>query len=329
VLRQRLTFGLQALLILALPFVLFRLDPPSPVLWSLGALLIALIFAVIHSSWAWFIPGAVGLSSAPSLMDLGRSTIPFLWGCIAVSLGVLIAVTWLQPMREPAMFRPQTASRRPIVLALSSVLVAALALAAFALFLNRSTDDLLGSGSASDPFADAPMTVRGSDDGTSPVMNIPALLQPNTSGAGPVIATLEFRRADGRSVVSRDPIYIRDGVDVPTLAVGPGRYPQAAEPGAIGNLAIAGHRTAFSAPFNELERLAPGDAITVQDATGASFTYEVVISQVVRPDDLWVVGPDPLNIAAPTLTLTTADPPGRTDQRLVILAALRSSTPAE
>lgn len=324
-LRARLLLGLQLLVALALPFIVYRLDPPSPVLWSIAVFVIVLIYVLINSHWTWFILGAVVVSSLPSVIDFGRVSDPFMWGAAAMSLGVLVAVTMLQPLPEPPMFRPRGYSRRPLYLALPVFVIAIAAIVGFALLFNRSVNQVAQRGQAetADFFASAPTQPRGLDDGSSPLLASPSLPTTQPEEPGAVIASLEFQRANGRSVVSRDPLYVRDGADILTVALGPGRYPNAADPGAFGNFAIAGHCSNFSAPFAELDALEVGDRIIATNLEGNAYTYRVARIETVTPDAIWTLNPDPLGTGEPMMTLTTCVPGSDGAQRFVVLAALQ------
>ena len=324
-LRARLLLGLQLLVALALPFVVYQLDPPSPVLWSIAVFVIVLIYVLINSHWTWFILGAVVVSSLPSVIDFGRESDPFMWGAAAMSLGVLVAVAMLQPLPEPPMFRPRGYSRRPIYLALPVIVIAIAAIVGFALLFNRSANlaSQRGQAETADFFANAPTQPRGLDDGSSPLLASPSLPSSQPEEPGAVIASLEFQRANGRSVLSRDPLYVRDGADLLTLALGPGRYPNAADPGALGNFAIAGHCSSFSAPFAELDALEAGDRIIATNLEGTASTYRVARVETVTPEAIWTLNPDPLGSGSPTMTLTTCVPGSDGAQRFVVLAALQ------
>ena len=325
-LRARLLLGLQLFVALALPFVVYQLDPPSPVLWSIAVFVVVLIYVLINSHWTWFILGAVVVSSLPSVIDLGRESDPFMWGAAAMSLGVLVAVTMLQPLPEPPMFRPRGYSRRPLYLALPVIVVAIAAIVGFALLFNRSANlaSQRGQAETADFFANAPTQPRGLDDGSDPLLASPTLPTTQPAEPGPVLASLEFRRASGRSVVSRDPLYVRDGADLLTVALGPGRYPNAADPGALGNFAIAGHCSSFSAPFGELAALERGDRIIATNLAGTAFTYRVAQVETVTPDAIWTLNPDPLGSGAPVMTLTSCIPNDGADQRTVVHAVLET-----
>jgi sortase A len=110
---------------------------------------------------------------------------------------------------------------------------------------------------------------------------------------------------------------IVEGVGSAQLAEGPGHYPDTPLPGQPGNAAIAGHRTTHGAPFYSLDRLVPGDPITVTTVQGR-FVYRVARSFVVAPDDTVVLAPS----TTPELTLTTCNPKYSAAQRLIVVAVL-------
>ena len=121
--------------------------------------------------------------------------------------------------------------------------------------------------------------------------------------------------------------YLVQGVGETDLMKGPGHYPGTPMPGQPGNVAIAGHRTTYGAPFYNLDQLAPGDKIVVE-TLAKDFTYVVTGSQVVSPNDVSVIQPR----AGYNLTLTTCNPRFSASQRLIIEAALagasRTAAPA-
>lgn len=116
---------------------------------------------------------------------------------------------------------------------------------------------------------------------------------------------------------------VGEGIDNPVLAKGPGHYPQTVLPGELGNAAIAGHRTirgrpAFFYAINELEE---GDEIKIGYGDRL-LTFAVERSFLTSPYDLSVLDPTPY----PSLTLTTCDPPGSDEKRLIVHARLVSVT---
>ncbi|NKZ07592.1 class E sortase [Actinomadura latina] len=116
-----------------------------------------------------------------------------------------------------------------------------------------------------------------------------------------------------------------EGVGVADLRKGPGHYPGTAGPGEIGNMAIAGHRTTYGAPFNRNGELAPGDEILI-DTAAATYVYRVTKRVVVRPSRTDVTAPVPgrpgRGPREAMLTLTTCHPKFSAAYRLVVFAEL-------
>ncbi len=105
------------------------------------------------------------------------------------------------------------------------------------------------------------------------------------------------------------------GVTPRDLSMGPGLYPDSALPGETGNVAIAGHRNVFGSWFRHLNRLAPGDTISIS-YQGNVYEYAVEKVFIVAENDWSVVAPTDYK----ALTLTTCDPPGNVTQRLIVRA---------
>jgi sortase A len=145
----------------------------------------------------------------------------------------------------------------------------------------------------------------------------PAEPEPNEPiGVGEAFAAMWFER-DGERVVNDEVLYVVHGVSLDLLRLGPGHYPDSDVPGGPGNLAIAGHRTTYGAPFWSLEELTDGDTIHVVDRRGDEWVYAYREVRIVAPQDVWVVGEDPLGSGAPTITLTTCHPRFSAAQRLI------------
>jgi len=109
-----------------------------------------------------------------------------------------------------------------------------------------------------------------------------------------------------------------EGITVSALRAGSGHYPRTPLPGQRGNVAIAGHRTTYGAPFRDLDRLVPGDEIVFETPVGV-VTYLVDEPPfVVAPDDMSVVADESRHL----LTLTTCHPRNSDKQRLVVRATL-------
>lgn len=120
---------------------------------------------------------------------------------------------------------------------------------------------------------------------------------------------------------------ISEGVDrVEVLdRLGIGHYPGTAMPGAVGNVALAGHRLSHGRPFHGVATLVPGDPLVVE-TSDAWYVYRVTESEVVEPGDVEVIAPVPGDPAAtPTeamITLTTCHPVYSTTHRFVVHGVL-------
>ncbi|MCB0931705.1 MAG: class E sortase [Mycobacterium sp.] len=117
-----------------------------------------------------------------------------------------------------------------------------------------------------------------------------------------------------------------EGVDLPQLALGPGHYPGTAGPGEVGNFAVAGHRAGHAAPFENLDRLKPGDVVNFS-VGDEHWSYRVERSFLTEPTDIGVIDPVPEQPnAVPTkrlMTLTTCDPKyGVRFKRLIVVGTL-------
>jgi sortase A len=112
--------------------------------------------------------------------------------------------------------------------------------------------------------------------------------------------------------------YVVEGVAEADLQEGPGHYPGTPLPGHSGNVAIAGHRTTFGAPFFRLNEVHSGDLVYLTDALGTTWVYRVASQFVVAPSDVAVLD----HTKAPELTLTTCNPRFEATSRLVVRAVL-------
>jgi len=79
-----------------------------------------------------------------------------------------------------------------------------------------------------------------------------------------------------------------EGTDDASLKKGPGRDRRTYMPGEGQLVYIAGHRTTYLAPFARIERLEPGDAVTLEVPYGM-FTYRVFKHRIVASDNLSVL----------------------------------------
>jgi sortase A len=114
-----------------------------------------------------------------------------------------------------------------------------------------------------------------------------------------------------------------EGVDPADLRTAPGHYPSTANPGELGNFAMAGHRS--EGLFLDLDRVVDGAAVTVETRDSV-FTYRVYRKEVVLPDDMRPIAPNPdtqyKGSPRALLTLTTCEPKWSNSHRLIIHAEL-------
>jgi sortase A len=164
------------------------------------------------------------------------------------------------------------------------------------------SDAAAGNGGGDQP------AVEGADDGTSNVR------------PGDAFAAMWFER-DGQRILT-DVLYVVEGTDWETLKLGPGRYASSDVVGGAGNLAIAGHRQGWGAPFYDLDKLREGDRIHVVDRDGREWVYRFRAQQIVAPNETWVIGPDPFDDGAPLVTLTTCHPLFSNATRLIVWGEL-------
>lgn len=89
------------------------------------------------------------------------------------------------------------------------------------------------------------------------------------------------------------------GVEDEDLKNGPGHYPDSADPGELGNVGVAAHRSGHGEPFAQFPELRVGDIVEVITADGR-FVYKLDDAPDGDPDgnrieikDTWVVAPVP------------------------------------
>jgi sortase A len=97
-------------------------------------------------------------------------------------------------------------------------------------------------------------------------------------------------QAIGRIVIGRIGLnmVLVNGTDHETLKKGPGRDLRTFMPGENRLVYIAGHRTTYLAPFSHIDRLRPGDRITIE-VPYATFIYAVTHHRIVKATDLSVL----------------------------------------
>jgi sortase A len=67
---------------------------------------------------------------------------------------------------------------------------------------------------------------------------------------------------------------LQEGITLTAINRGPGHWPGTPQPGGIGNMVVAGHRTTYSKPFARLDELVKGDKVVFRTPDG-TFVYQV------------------------------------------------------
>ena len=121
--------------------------------------------------------------------------------------------------------------------------------------------------------------------------------------------------------------FVIAGVGYKELEKGPGLFAGSPLPGQLGNVAIAGHRTTFGAPFGRVNELAEGDRIVMKTSRG-EFVYLVTgAPTIVKATDV-----DVIRTVDPTraiLTLVTCHPKWTSENRMIISAELEPKVIAQ
>ena len=112
-----------------------------------------------------------------------------------------------------------------------------------------------------------------------------------------------------------------EGTDEGDLQRGPGHYPTTAFPGQGKTIGIAGHRTTYGAPFNQIDKVETGDEITLE-MPYATFTYRVTKTDIVDPSDVEIVD----DVGRERLVLTACHPLYSAAQRYAVFADLDDIT---
>ena len=121
--------------------------------------------------------------------------------------------------------------------------------------------------------------------------------------------------------------FVIAGVGYKELEKGPGLFAGSPLPAQLGNVAIAGHRTTFGAPFGRVNELAEGDRIVMKTSRG-EFVYLVTgAPTIVKATDV-----DVIRTVDPTraiLTLVTCHPKWTSENRMIISAELEPKVIAQ
>ncbi len=170
------------------------------------------------------------------------------------------------------------------------------------------------------PSGHTPPTDRG---GARPNdAEIPENLRPLVQALPAVVIPTPGPRQATRIVIPAinidAPVVQGDGWE--QLRRGVGQHIGTASPGQNGNLVVSAHNDIFGEIFRDLDRLAPGDAITIH-TMGERFKYVITGSDVVEPTAGEVMQPT----SAPTATLISCYPYLVDTKRIVVFAELEDS----
>jgi sortase A len=163
----------------------------------------------------------------------------------------------------------------------------------------------------------------GGQTNTSP--GPPESVTPDRVSFGKAFAILRVPRLGAHYA---KPVF--EGTDRETLQKGVGHYVGTAQTGAVGNMALAGHRTTYGRPFHEIDRLERGDNVVVETRTGYA-VYAVQRHAIVSPSAVEVLAPVPERPGAKAaegwLTLTACHPKYSAAERYVVFAKLVRTYP--
>jgi len=159
----------------------------------------------------------------------------------------------------------------------------------------------------------------------------PIILDPNSSGtvgAEPklVIPKLNVEVPVVYTVATNDEKDIQKGLEDGVV-----HYPTTPVPGQKGNVAVVGHSSnnifnpgKYKYVFTLLNKLQEGDTFFM-NYNGQRYVYKIYKRQIVKPSDVWVLGPQ--TDKESTATLITCDPPGTNVNRLVLVGEQISPEP--
>lgn len=107
------------------------------------------------------------------------------------------------------------------------------------------------------------------------------------------------------------------------LKQGVGQHLGTPDPGQIGNIVLSAHDDIYGSLFRHLDKLRPGDEITLRTAD-KSYTYKVEEVRIVKPTQLEVLEQTPDAV----LTLISCYPYLIDTQRIVVRASLATQAPS-
>jgi sortase A len=122
-------------------------------------------------------------------------------------------------------------------------------------------------------------------------------------------------------------VLVVEGTTPSALKAGAGHYPETPLPCDRGNVGIAGHRTTYGRPFNQIDQMNPGDKVILETPFDRCTYTTVPSSRVAAPfagkGNPFVVSPDDFQVVEQAgadhwLTLTSCHPKGSAAQRIVL-----------
>ena len=175
---------------------------------------------------------------------------------------------------------------------------------------NQAASDL---DSVQDDFLNLPEVDRIKDDEADATRRAKRLADVFEQGLrnGKAIGRIEIPSIGADYVVIQ-------GTDESDLKRGPGHYPETALPGQGKTIGIAGHRTTYGAPFNQIDAIDVGDPIRLEMPYG-DFTYRVTSTKIVDPSETDVVD----DVGRERLVLSACHPLYSAAQRYIVFADLQ------
>jgi sortase A len=215
---------------------------------------------------------------------------------------------------DPGGARPTSHRRFPLVLAAFVVALLAAAVAVGATradpepFTNALASEAGRFGAEPIPTTTTPTTAAPTTTTTAPeAIPIPDPLPTNPYEATPevVLGTIAIPKLG----VTEN---LQQGMTLTAINRGPGHWPGTAQPGHLGNMVVAGHRTTYSRPFADLDQLVAGDQVIFTTPEG-TFTYEVRGVIIVPERHIGIAAQSD----AHTATLFACHPKGSATHRIV------------
>lgn len=111
---------------------------------------------------------------------------------------------------------------------------------------------------------------------------------------------------------------LQEGITLTAINRGPGHWPGTPQPGGIGNMVVAGHRTTYSKPFARIDELIAGDKVVFRTPDG-TFVYQVRGVIVVPAQNIGIATQAK---GIHTATLFACHPRGSATHRIVAKLAL-------